>query len=270
MDKRSVPTSLGSLAVDPDPERDGRPVYFWRPEQPNGFLGQWYSSPLIWKRPLLSDVGDGDGKEEYDGLKYENAEHFMMHRKALLFAPEDTITKEILSAGAPAPHPRDLRTLGRKVPNFSDKIWVAERYAIVLEGSYLKFTQNEDLKRQLLGTGTRELVEASPRDRVWGIGFGKDRAESVRERWGLNLLGKALMETRGRIRMEEGNSEVAKRGGGEEEREGGWSGQARKKVKKGGEVERETVKEVKGGIEVESKRKRKGTKNRAKQNKSAD
>ena len=180
----------------------------------------------------------------------------MMHRKALLFAPEDTITKEILSAGAPAPHPRDLRTLGRKVPNFSDNIWVAERYAIVLEGSYLKFTENEDLKRQLLETGTRELVEASPRDRIWGIGFGKDRAESVRQRWGLNLLGNALMETRERIRMEEGNKEVVKRGGGEEEGEGEWSGQARKKMKTGGEVE--------------SKRKKKGTKNRTKQNKSAN
>jgi ribA/ribD-fused uncharacterized protein len=144
---------------------------------------------------------------------------FMMHRKALLFAPEDTITKKILSAGTPAPHPRRLRMLGRKVPNFSDDAWVTERYAIVLEGSYLKFTQNENLKRQLLNTGTRELVEASPRDRVWGIGFGKDRAGSVRERWGLNLLGKALVETRGRIRMEEG-IEVVERGEGKKRRKG--------------------------------------------------
>jgi hypothetical protein len=144
--------------------------------------------------------------------------------------------------------------LGRKVPNFSDDVWVAERYAIVLEGSYLKFTQNDDLKRQLLDTGTRELVEASPRDRIWGIGFGKDRAGSVRERWGLNLLGKALVETRGRIRMEEG-IEVAERGGGEEGREG--SEQARKGAKKGGEVEMGTEeREVKGGKEVESKKRK--------------
>ena len=75
MDERPVSTSLGSLAVDPGTEagRDGRPVFFWRPEQPSGFLGQWYPSPFIWKRPLPSDVGDGDGKQ-YEELKYENAE----------------------------------------------------------------------------------------------------------------------------------------------------------------------------------------------------
>ncbi|OXV06888.1 hypothetical protein Egran_05345 [Elaphomyces granulatus] len=262
MRKRSAPTSPGLFTMDP--RRNG-PVYFWRPGEANGFLGQWYTSPFIWKRPLPSD-----GKE-YEELKYENAEHFMMHRKALLFAPEDTITKKILSASAPAPHPRSLRMLGRKVPNFSNDVWVTERYTIVLEGSYLKFTQNDNLKRQLLDTGTRELVEASPRDRIWGIGFGKGRAGSVRKRWGLNLLGKALVETRGRIRMEEG-IEVVERGGGEEERKG--SEQARKGAKKGGEVEMGTVvdeeREVKGGKEVEPKRKRKRTKNQTKQNKSAD
>jgi hypothetical protein len=53
-----------------DPGRNG-PVYFWRPGEANGFLGQWYTSPFIWKRPLTSH--DGDGKE-YEELKYENAE----------------------------------------------------------------------------------------------------------------------------------------------------------------------------------------------------
>lgn len=73
-----------------------------------------------------------------------------------------------------------------------------------MEGNYLKFTQNEDLKKMLLGTGEKEIAEASPRDRIWGIGFGAKRAGDVRERWGLNLLGKALMEVRERIREEEG------------------------------------------------------------------
>lgn len=117
--------------------------------------------------------------------------------------PESSVTNDILSPNSPAPHPRTLRDLGRQIPNFDEEVWVKERYAIVVEGNYLKFTQNEDLKRRLLGTGDRELVEASPRDRIWGVGFGKATAGSQRERWGLNLLGKALMETRARLRKEE-------------------------------------------------------------------
>ncbi|KAJ5987337.1 N-glycosidase, partial [Penicillium sp. IBT 35674x] len=101
-------------------------------------------------------------------------------------------------------HPRILRNLGRQIPDFVHCAWEAERYAIVLEGSYLKSSQNENLEQILLATGDRELVEASPRDRFWGIGFGKDAAGMHRVEWGLNFLGKALMEVRARLREEDG------------------------------------------------------------------
>lgn len=133
----------------------------------------------------------------------------MMHHKALLFAPTDSIVNSIVpkNSSTPVPHPRNLRSLGRKIPNFTDEIWEKNRFAIVVQGNYLKFTQNEKLKRQLLGTGEKEIVEASPRDRIWGVGFGAKRAGQERERWGLNLLGKALMEVRERIRKEEGGQD---------------------------------------------------------------
>lgn len=122
----------------------------------------------------------------------------MMHRKALLFAgPDNEITQEIQTGWKI--HPREMRSLGRKIPNFSDEVWEANRFDIVVEGNYLKFSQNEDLKAMLISTGDRELVEASPRDRVWGVGFGAKNAGNMRERWGLNLLGKALMVARERI-----------------------------------------------------------------------
>ena len=125
-----------------------------------------------------------------------------MHRKALLFAGLDNeITQEIQTGWKV--HPREMRNLGRKIPNFSDEVWEANRFNIVVEGNYLKFSQNEDLKAMLLATGDRELVEASPRDRIWGVGFGAKNAGNMRERWGLNLLGKALMVTRERL-LEEG------------------------------------------------------------------
>ena len=136
-------------------------------------------------------------------LDFANSYSYMMHRKGLLFAPDSTVTAQILAPNGPVADPRKLKSLGRKVPNFDDKIWHRERFNIVVEGNYQKFSQNPKLKRQLLGTGTRELVEASPRDRIWGVGFGAKNAPKNRSRWGLNLLGKALMEVRERLRKEE-------------------------------------------------------------------
>jgi ribA/ribD-fused uncharacterized protein len=122
-----------------------------------------------------------------------------MHRKGMLFAPDSPITAAILETT----NPRDIKALGRQIPGFDDTVWKRERMNIVTRGTYLKFTQSENLKAQLLATGDKELVEASPRDRIWGVGFGAKQAPLKREKWGANLLGKALMEVRSRIREEE-------------------------------------------------------------------
>ena len=141
----------------------------------------------------------------------------MMYQKALLFG-DAAVAAEILAAS----HPRQVKALGRKVSNFDDGIWKAERERIVRDGTYLKFTgpvSEEGLRRGtsadapliaplslrdlLMNTGDQEIVEASPMDRIWGIGYGAAKAESKREKWGLNLLGKALMHVRDRFRMED-------------------------------------------------------------------
>jgi ribA/ribD-fused uncharacterized protein len=92
--------------------------------------------------------------------------------------------------------------LGRQVRGFDEEAWTAARYDIVVAGSVAKFGQHEDLRAFLLATGERVLVEASPLDRVWGIGLAADdeRASSP-DRWvGLNLLGFALMDAREKLR----------------------------------------------------------------------
>jgi ribA/ribD-fused uncharacterized protein len=84
---------------------------------------------------------------------------------------------------------------------------VADKLKIVEDGNYYKFTVSEDaveLRAWLLATGERELVEASPRDRIWGVGFKAENAGVNRRRWGQNLLGKALMGVRARLREEDG------------------------------------------------------------------
>lgn len=122
----------------------------------------------------------------------------MMHRKALLFAGLDHPITLQIQKGRKL-HPRAIRDLGRQIPNFSDEVWQQNRYGIVLEGNYLKFSQDDELKEKLLATENRELVEASPRDRIWGVGFEARYASDNRREWGLNLLGKVLMETRERL-----------------------------------------------------------------------
>ena len=81
---------------------------------------------------------------------------------------------------------------------FDEQRWEQRRFDVVVAGNLAKFGQHPQLRHFLVGTGSRVLVEASPQDRVWGIGLaaGDERAGSP-DRWqGLNLLGFALMEVR--------------------------------------------------------------------------
>jgi len=74
----------------------------------------------------------------------------------------------------------------------------------VKTASRAKFSQNPELLEFLLGTKGRILVEASPRDRIWGIGMGKQNfdVENPMKWRGTNLLGFALTETRDELLQE--------------------------------------------------------------------
>ncbi|WP_291726235.1 NADAR family protein [Bernardetia sp.] len=133
-----------------------------------------------------------------DGIIYPTAEHFMMAGKARLFEDEEML-EQILKAQTPA----EAKKLGRKVINFDDTLWQEKRSEIVVEGNYHKFL-DADYKAFLLGTGNKIIVEASPSDRIWGIGMKQD-AQGIcnPKNWkGLNLLGFALMEVREKLRNE--------------------------------------------------------------------
>jgi hypothetical protein len=131
-----------------------------------------------------------------DGVEYATAEHWMMAGKARLFEDAEA-ERRVLEAG----HPAEAKKAGRLVRGFDEAIWERERFGIVVEGSVHKFSSDDGLRAFLLGTGDRVLVEASPVDRVWGIGLAADdEAASDPQRWkGPNLLGFALMEARARI-----------------------------------------------------------------------
>jgi ribA/ribD-fused uncharacterized protein len=97
-----------------------------------------------------------------------------------------------------------VKALGRKVKNFKEDVWVRHRERIVLEGTVHKFRQNKELREKLFNTGETMIVEASPFDKIWGIGCSEANAISrTGDKWGLNLLGKALVEARSVLRKEE-------------------------------------------------------------------
>lgn len=157
-------------------------VYFWGHEpRRDGRIGasclsQWWPAEFT-----------------VDGLVFPTAEHFMMHRKALLFGDEETAAR-ILRAR----HPNEAKNLGREVRGYDDAVWAAHRFDLVVAGNLAKFGQHALLCRYLLGTSDQVLVEASPVDRVWGIGLAADdeRAASPATWRGGNLLGFVLMDVR--------------------------------------------------------------------------
>lgn len=126
----------------------------------------------------------------------------MMLQKALLFKDGAMARKILTVTGVGSADMAEVKALGRKVSGFNEEKWVEARERIVLEGNLLKFRQNADLKEKLIATGDKKIVESSPRDRIWGVGFGEKNALNERSRWGLNLLGKALEETRAVVRRE--------------------------------------------------------------------
>ena len=130
---------------------------------------------------------------EINSVRYLCAEQYMMAEKARLFGDN-----EMLNSIMQTNIPKEMKAYGRAVCNFEKSIWDANCFQIVKKANIAKFTQNNDLLEFLLGTKNRILVEASPRDRIWGIGMGKDNpnAENPLKWRGQNLLGFALTEAR--------------------------------------------------------------------------
>ena len=130
------------------------------------------------------------------GLRFATAEHYMMFRKAQLFNDDET-AERILKASSPAA----VKALGRAVRGFREPLWQEHRVSIVVDGNQAKFSQSAPLADFLRGTRKRVLVEASPVDKIWGIGLAADdpRADSPHAWRGLNLLGFALMDVRARL-----------------------------------------------------------------------
>ena len=128
-------------------------------------------------------------------IHYYSAEQYIMAHKALLFNDKESFSQIIHDAD-----PANAKKLGRNVKNFNQAVWDEWKWKIAANGIYLKFSQNKKLKKFLIETGEETaIVEASPYDKIWGIGFSQDKAMDNVDKWGENLLGKVLMIVRSKL-----------------------------------------------------------------------
>jgi len=160
-------------------------LFFWghQPQRDGttgpGCLSQWWPAPFT-----------------VDGVAYPTAEHWMMAGKARLFRDD-----QALAAVLAAEDPKAAKAAGRSVRGFDEQAWGAARFDLVVDGNLAKFRRNPGLGAFLAGTRPRVIVEASPRDRIWGIGMTAGHPDATRpSRWrGANLLGFALMNVRDQL-----------------------------------------------------------------------
>ncbi|KAI4170278.1 MAG: hypothetical protein LQ346_008876 [Caloplaca aetnensis] len=108
----------------------GGPVYFFREhEHPYGFLSQWFNASFTVPSPDL----------DAEPMTFATTEQYMMYNKAILFKDRETAKKIML-----AHTPKQQQALGRKVKNFDEKIWIANREKIVEEGNWRKFCNSKN------------------------------------------------------------------------------------------------------------------------------
>jgi hypothetical protein len=151
-------------------------IYFWK-----NYLSQWHMRNFT-----------------REGIVFNCCEQFMMYSKAKLFDDKDSM-KLIMESDDPYYH----KKIGRQVKNYNDDIWKNVSRYVVFVGNLAKFSQNKDLKDKLLSTGKKILVEASPYDKLWGVGLDSWNDNILDEKlWqGQNWLGKELRIVREQLRI---------------------------------------------------------------------
>ena len=158
-------------------------LFFWGHTFRSGdkkIFSNWFPSPFVDENQVV----------------YATNEHYMMAEKARLFGDHQILDKILKSND-----PKEAKALGRRIKGFNESVWAENCKNIVIGGLLLKFSQHPELRDFLRSTGDKTLVEASPYDRIWGIGLNEKDAKRIPpHQWpGKNLLGECLMEVRERL-----------------------------------------------------------------------
>ena len=151
-------------------------VFFHLPEEPHGYLSNWYPAPFM-----------------LDGIAFSSAEQYLMYNKCVIFG-DLASAQAVLDTSDPARQ----QAIGRKAAGFNGTVWDGMKQIVAYRGLMAKFSQNEDLKTRLLDTGDAYLVECAHTDKIWACGIRlHEEARFDISKWrGQNLLGFTLMAVR--------------------------------------------------------------------------
>lgn len=157
----------------------------------------FFSNEDVFSNFYLCNFTESLDDRPNDNLnKFNCSEQYFMYWKARFFKDY-----EIASLILKEKVPYNQKKLGRKVRNYNDSLWDKNREYYMYQANKCKYLQNEGLLKILLDTYPKQLVEASPYDKIWGIGLAENNPMIHDEsKWkGLNLLGKVLTNLRNDI-----------------------------------------------------------------------
>lgn len=150
-------------------------IYFYSHIGRFGYMSNFYSCNFV----------------DSNGVRFNCTEQYLMYHKAKLFDP--SLMQDILKETSPT----KIKQFGRMIKGYDDTVWSDVRYTVMVNGLRLKFSQNKDIYNRLVSTRPKILYEASPYDRIWGIGYrAAQDIQRYKSDFGTNLLGRALMEIR--------------------------------------------------------------------------
>ena len=158
-------------------------VYFHLPDEPHGYLSNWYIAPF-----------------DLDDQHFTSVEQYIMYNKCMIFGDKESAAA-VLKTNDTALQ----QTIGRQARGYIDSVWAGIRQMIVVRGLMAKFSQNEELKQKLLDTDDAVLVECAGKDKIWacGVRLNDDCRRDAANWTGMNILGFALMEVRDILRQED-------------------------------------------------------------------
>jgi hypothetical protein len=165
---------------------NGKFYFFW-----SGPFSNWYPSYFKMHDNVIAD-------KDYGPLMFNCGEQYMVFKKAGLFEDVEIADKIMQSSD-----PKEIKDFGRLVKNFDVGVWEANAKRLIYPGLYEKFNQDPKLLKQLLDTGDKILVKASPYDTIWGIGLDEATALiTPEEQWrGRNWLGELITEIKNYVRL---------------------------------------------------------------------
>ena len=133
-----------------------------------------------------------NGQTIQKSLSMTSVEQGIMYYKAIIFNNID-IAERIQNEHRPA----ICKRLGRQVQHYDECVWRDACFELVTQLALAKFSRRDVLEK----TGDMNIAEASPTDKLWGVGMSHDNPEiQFAEKWSGNIMGRILMCARQMLR----------------------------------------------------------------------